>query len=176
MSSFAAAPDVIVWDIDSTDDPTHGQQQLSGFHGYYDQHMYHPLVIFDGERGQLVSVVLRPGTAHAARGPAGTATGASTTRYVPPAALERGGDCGVVHTTGARPAPVRVSLGSGVPSVRYDVGRATRPVFGVSVSSSHKVFSLFVVCLRAAGRGPSPPLPNPVRSRAVPLVFRCLAL
>ena len=33
--------------------------------------MYHPLVIFDGERGQLVSVVLRPGTAHAARGAMG---------------------------------------------------------------------------------------------------------
>src|SRR4029078_1154688 len=71
VKSFTAAPDVIVLYIDSTDDPTHGQQQLSGFHGYYDQHMYHPLVIFDGERGQLVSVVLRPGTAHAARGAMG---------------------------------------------------------------------------------------------------------
>ncbi len=71
VRSFAAAPEVLVLDIDSTDDPTHGQQQLSGFHGYYDQHMYHPLVIFDGERGQLVSVVLRPGTAHAARGAMG---------------------------------------------------------------------------------------------------------
>jgi DDE family transposase len=71
VKSFTAPPDVIVLDIDSTDDPTHGQQQLSGFHGYYDQHMYHPLVVFDGERGQLVSVVLRPGTAHAARGAMG---------------------------------------------------------------------------------------------------------
>jgi Transposase DDE domain group 1 len=71
VRSFADTPDVVVLDIDSTDDPTHGQQQLSGFHGYYDQHMYHPLVIFDGERGQLVSVVLRPGTAHAARGAMG---------------------------------------------------------------------------------------------------------
>ena len=71
VKSFVAAPEVIVLDIDSTDDPTHGQQQLSCFHGYYDQHMYHPLVIFDGERGQLVSVVLRPGNAHAARGAMG---------------------------------------------------------------------------------------------------------
>ena len=62
---------MIVLDIDSTDDPTHGQQQLSFFHGYYDQHMYHPLLIFDGERGQLVSAVLRPGNAHAARGAMG---------------------------------------------------------------------------------------------------------
>jgi DDE family transposase len=71
VRSFVTAPDVIVLDIDSTDDPTHGQQQLTFLHGYYDQHMYHPLVIFDGERGQLVSVVLRPGNAHAARGARG---------------------------------------------------------------------------------------------------------
>jgi hypothetical protein len=71
VRSFTAAPAVIVLDIDSTDDPTHGQQQLSFFHKYYDQHMYHPLLIFDGERGQLVSAVLRPGNAHAARGAMG---------------------------------------------------------------------------------------------------------
>jgi Transposase DDE domain group 1 len=71
VSSFARAPEVIVLDIDSTDDPTHGQQQLSFFHGYYDQHMYHPLLIFDGESGQLISAVLRPGNAHAARGAMG---------------------------------------------------------------------------------------------------------
>jgi hypothetical protein len=71
VSSFTQAPEVIVLDIDSTDDPTHGQQQLSCFHGYYDQHMYHPLLIFDGESGQLVSAVLRPGNVHAARGAMG---------------------------------------------------------------------------------------------------------
>jgi hypothetical protein len=71
VRSFPEAPAVIVLDIDSTDDPTHGQQQLSFFHKYYDQHMYHPLLIFDGERGQLVSAVLRPGNAHAARGAMG---------------------------------------------------------------------------------------------------------
>ena len=71
VSSFTEAPAVIVLDIDSTDDPTHGQQQLSFFQKYYDQHMYHPLLIFDGERGHLVSAVLRPGNAHAARGAMG---------------------------------------------------------------------------------------------------------
>jgi hypothetical protein len=71
VRSFSKAPDVIGLDIDSTGDPTHGQQQLSFFHGYYDQHMYPPLVIFDGERGQLVSAVLRPGNAYAARGAMG---------------------------------------------------------------------------------------------------------
>lgn len=58
---------VVVLDIDSTDDETHGRQQLSFFHGFYDQYMYHPLLVFDGESGQLVSALLRPGNAHAAR-------------------------------------------------------------------------------------------------------------
>ena len=71
MRSFTAVPEVIVLAMDSTDDPTHGQPQLSFFHGYYDQHRYPPLVIFDGERGQLVSVGLRPGNAPAARGAMG---------------------------------------------------------------------------------------------------------
>jgi hypothetical protein len=71
VRSFSQAPEVLILDIDSTDDPTHGQQQLSFFHGYYDQHMYHPLLIFDGVSGQLVSAVLRPGNAHAARGAMG---------------------------------------------------------------------------------------------------------
>ena len=57
----------VVLDIDTTDDHTHGAQQLSFFHGYYDHHMYHPLLVFDGE-GQLVSVLLRPGNVHAGRG------------------------------------------------------------------------------------------------------------
>ena len=60
----------VVLDIDGTDDPTHGSQQLSMFHGFYDQHMFHPLVIFDGERGQLISALLRGGNAHASRGAA----------------------------------------------------------------------------------------------------------
>jgi len=34
-------PGRVVLEFDSTDDPTHGAQQLTMFHGYYDQHMYH---------------------------------------------------------------------------------------------------------------------------------------
>jgi len=53
----------ILLDIDSTDDPTHGQQQFSFFNGAYDQHMYHPLLIFERHTGCLLSVRLRPGNA-----------------------------------------------------------------------------------------------------------------
>jgi hypothetical protein len=67
VRALPADTQVVVLDIDSTDDETHGQQQLTFFHGFYDQHMYHPLLVFDGESGELVSVLLRPGNAHAAR-------------------------------------------------------------------------------------------------------------
>jgi Transposase DDE domain group 1 len=48
-------------DVDSTDDPTHGQQQLSFFKGGYDHHMYHPLLIFERHTGCLLAARLRPG-------------------------------------------------------------------------------------------------------------------
>jgi hypothetical protein len=61
-------PTHILIDADSTDDPTYGDQDGSAYHGYYGQHMYHPLLLFDGETDQLITAVLRPGTAHASRG------------------------------------------------------------------------------------------------------------
>jgi hypothetical protein len=70
VDALDPATEFVVLDIDSTDDATHGAQQLSFFHGFYDQHMFHPLLVFDGETGQLVSALLRPGNAHAARGAA----------------------------------------------------------------------------------------------------------
>lgn len=62
------APARIVLDLDSTDDPTHGEQEGSAYHGYFRQAMYHPLLVFDGETGQFITAVLRPGNAHAGAG------------------------------------------------------------------------------------------------------------
>ena len=53
----------IVLDLDSTDDPTHGQQQLSFFNGAYGQHMYHPMLVFERHTGYLLAARLRPGNA-----------------------------------------------------------------------------------------------------------------
>jgi hypothetical protein len=61
-------PRHIILDLDGTDDPTHGQQEGSAYHGYYRQHMYHPLLVFDGETGQLITAVLRPGNTHGSTG------------------------------------------------------------------------------------------------------------
>ena len=57
-------PARIILDIDASDDATHGHQQLSLFHGYYDQHQYLPLFVFDGESGFPLAAWLRSGTAH----------------------------------------------------------------------------------------------------------------
>jgi len=59
---------LVVLDIDSTDDETHGDQQLAFFHGFYDHHMFHPLLVFDAASGELITALLRPGRAHAAKG------------------------------------------------------------------------------------------------------------
>ncbi|MDQ3354841.1 MAG: IS1380 family transposase [Actinomycetota bacterium] len=61
-------PTRLVLDLDGTDDPTHGDQEGTAYHGYYRQHMYHPLLVFDADTGQLVTAILRPGTAHGSRG------------------------------------------------------------------------------------------------------------
>ena len=54
-------PADLILDLDSTDDPTHGTQQLALFHGFYNQHMYHPLLWFEGRTGLLLRSRLRPG-------------------------------------------------------------------------------------------------------------------
>ena len=51
-------------DVDATDDPTHGAQQLSLFDGYRKQYQYKPLLVLDGETGFPLAAHLRPGTAH----------------------------------------------------------------------------------------------------------------
>jgi len=65
----------ITIDLDPTDDPTHGAQQLSFFNGHYDAWCYLPLlafVTFNGERDQyLCAALLRPGNAPATRGALG---------------------------------------------------------------------------------------------------------
>jgi Transposase DDE domain group 1 len=61
-------PTHIVLDLDGTDDPAHGQQEGSAYHGYYRRHMLHPLLVFDGETHQLITAVLRPGNTHGSTG------------------------------------------------------------------------------------------------------------
>ena len=115
-------PGRILLDLDGTDDPAHGDQEGTAYHGYcLRQHMYHPLLVFDGDTDQLIAAVLRPGNAHGSRGAA--------------AVLER-----LVRAIRARwpgvPIELRADSGSAVPAlyelreregIGYTVGLAPNP-------------------------------------------------
>ncbi len=49
LQAHEPAPKQIVLDLDSTDDPLHGEQEGRFFHGYYGHYCYLPLYIFCGE-------------------------------------------------------------------------------------------------------------------------------
>jgi hypothetical protein len=59
--NFARAPSRIVLDIDDTDDPVHGQQELALFNAHYDCTCFQPIHIFDGLSGKPILSLLRPG-------------------------------------------------------------------------------------------------------------------
>jgi Transposase DDE domain group 1 len=58
LQQHAVAPERIVLDVDSTDNPLHGHQLGRFFHGYYDSYCYLPLYIFCGDHPLLA--LLRP--------------------------------------------------------------------------------------------------------------------
>ena len=65
----------ITVDLDPTEDPTHGAQQLSFFNRHYDSHCYLPMVCFltfnEEAEQYLVAAVLRPGNAPGSAGAMG---------------------------------------------------------------------------------------------------------
>jgi hypothetical protein len=68
INSFDKPPTRVTLDIDPFDDPTHGQQQLTFFHGYYDQYQYLPRIITCAENDLVLDLCLLYGSAHAALG------------------------------------------------------------------------------------------------------------
>lgn len=61
-------PASITLDLDATDDPAHGQQQLTLFHGYFGQYQYFPLILSEPTTRHVFLAWLRPGTVHASLG------------------------------------------------------------------------------------------------------------
>lgn len=55
----------ITIDLDPTNITTYGNQQLSLFNGYYGETCYLPLIIADGDNGDIITSILKPGTKHA---------------------------------------------------------------------------------------------------------------
>jgi hypothetical protein len=65
IASFPEPPQHLTFDVDTFDDPTHGQQQLTFFHGFYDQYQYLPRAITCAQNDMVVMVCLLYGTAAA---------------------------------------------------------------------------------------------------------------
>jgi hypothetical protein len=68
VNSFEQPPREVTLDIDVFDDPTHGAQQLTLFHGYYKQYQYLVRPITCAENDAVVLPVLLYGTADVALG------------------------------------------------------------------------------------------------------------
>lgn len=68
IAAHKRAPCELILDVDASDVPLHGDQELSQFHGYYDHYCYLPLYVFAGTA--MLACVLRPsridGAKHAA--------------------------------------------------------------------------------------------------------------
>ena len=65
IASHKQAPAELVLDIDASDVPLHGNQELSQFHAYYDHHCYLPLYVFCGQA--MLACYLRPSKIDGAR-------------------------------------------------------------------------------------------------------------
>jgi len=68
MKHGGRLPATLTLDLDPTDDPTHGDQQLTLYHGFYEQYQYLPLIISEPTSKHVFVAWLRPGTVHAALG------------------------------------------------------------------------------------------------------------
>lgn len=60
-------PDSITLDIDPTAVATHGEQQLTMFHGFYDQHQYFPQIVTEPTTQHAFFTQLRHGSMHPAK-------------------------------------------------------------------------------------------------------------
>lgn len=136
----------ILLDLDSTDDPTHGGQQLALFHGKYNTYMYHPLLIFEGHTGHLLGSRLRPGTASDGEG-----LRPQLRRIVP--RLRR--------AFPRAPLRVRADAGFALPGL-YDHLEAERIEYLIGIPH-HKVFQRFTAASVARARSRFERARQPVR-------------
>jgi hypothetical protein len=71
ISRLPARTGRVIIDVDATEDPCHGQQELELFNGHYGCHCYLPVMIHitgDDGRQRLIGSVLRPGNAGPSKG------------------------------------------------------------------------------------------------------------
>lgn len=68
IQSFPCPPRQLTLDVDAFDDPAHGEQQMTFYHGFYGQNQYLPIVFTCAENDAVLLVGLRHGTCAAALG------------------------------------------------------------------------------------------------------------
>jgi hypothetical protein len=59
IASYATPPQVIVLDIDDTEDPVHGQQDQARFDGYYGDYCFLPFHVYEGLSGRHITTILK---------------------------------------------------------------------------------------------------------------------
>jgi len=60
-ASYRSTPASIILDIDDTDDPVHGQQELALFNAHNGGYCFQPILIFEANSGKPVAFLIRPG-------------------------------------------------------------------------------------------------------------------
>jgi hypothetical protein len=58
IASYPKAPQVIVLDMDHSEDATHGQQEFAFYNHHYGTHCYLPLFLFEGLSGKLALIIV----------------------------------------------------------------------------------------------------------------------
>jgi hypothetical protein len=59
IASYASTPEVIVLDVDDTEDPVHGQQEHARYDGYYGGYCFMPLHLYEGLSRRLIPTILK---------------------------------------------------------------------------------------------------------------------
>ena len=59
IASYAKPPQVIVLDVDDTEDRVHGQQEQARYDGYYGGYCFMPLHLYEGLSGRLMTTILK---------------------------------------------------------------------------------------------------------------------
>jgi hypothetical protein len=59
IASYARPPQLIVLDVDDTEDPVHGAQEQARYDGYYGGYCFLPLHLYEGLSGRLITTIFK---------------------------------------------------------------------------------------------------------------------
>src|SRR5499433_3172407 len=59
LASYVSPPQIIVLDVDDTEDPVHGEQEQARYDGYYGGYCFLPLHLYEGLAGRLITTIFK---------------------------------------------------------------------------------------------------------------------